>query len=146
MLYSQLAQGKTSLWILPPSGSGEGKPRPFSRTSSSELSARISPDGHWVAYESDESGKFEVYVAPFSGTGGKSQVSSQGARHPEWSRTGRELFYVDSSSSQLMAVDVPAGPLFRPGHPHALFKLSEDAGYDVTPDPTSSWWSVCRRG
>jgi len=61
---------------------------------------------------------------PFPGPGGKSPISTQGGRAPKWSRNGRELFYQELGTNQLMAVDVPAGPVFRAGHPQALFKLA----------------------
>jgi hypothetical protein len=87
-----------------------------------------------VAYQSDESGKSEVYVAPLSGTGSKSEISTQGGRSPLWSRNGRELFYEDYAN-QLVAVDIPAGPVFRPGRQQALFQLDSRGEYAVTPDP-----------
>jgi hypothetical protein len=88
-----------------------------------------------MAYQSDESGRYELYVQPFPGPGGKYQVSTQGSQawnRAIWSRTGRELLYVESGTNQLMSVDVPAGPVFRAGHPKALFRVR--GGFDVTPD------------
>jgi serine/threonine-protein kinase len=75
----------------------------------------VSPDGRWIAYISDESGRFEVYVRPYPKTdGGKSQVSTRGGKHPLWSRNGRELYY-RAFDGAIVAVPVPAGPRFLPG-------------------------------
>jgi serine/threonine-protein kinase len=75
------------------SGWKPGEPKPFVNTVSNEGYPDFSPDGRWLAYGSDESGRFEVYVRPFPGPGGKWQISSGGGRFPKWSRGGRELFY-----------------------------------------------------
>ena len=56
----------------------------------------VSPDGRWIAYKSDESGRFEVYVRPFPGPGGKWQISNAGGKLPIWSRNSRELFFAES--------------------------------------------------
>jgi serine/threonine-protein kinase len=134
LLYCQLFQGRVEIWTLPAPGSGgDGKPRPFTQTSTADQ-PRISPDGKWVAYNSSESGKEEIYVVPFSGPGGNTQVSTQGGEEPVWSPSGRELFYDETSTNQVMAIDIPAGPLLRAGRPKALFKLDVDAGFDVMPD------------
>jgi eukaryotic-like serine/threonine-protein kinase len=140
LLYCQYATDRRlQRWILPPPGSGgENKPRMLSQTSFNEENPQVSPNGKWMAYGSDESGKYEAYVVPFPGPGGKSQISTQGGRFPVWSRSGRELFYVEPDTNQLMAVDVSAGPQFRAGQSHALFKLTgsiADLMFDVTPDP-----------
>src|SRR5215472_17113811 len=92
-------------WSLTP---GEGKPRwLFPARTLDEWHPQVSPDGKWVAYESNESGKPEVYVVPASGDGGRSTVSTIGGRAPKWSHNGRGLFYVEvSGPAQLMAVDV----------------------------------------
>jgi serine/threonine-protein kinase len=132
LFYNQIADGKSHIWILPAPGGGESKPRQFSETSFSEHLPKVSPDGKWVAYFSSESGKSEVYVVPFPGPGGKSQISTQGGRLPTWSHSGRELFYREPVTSQLMAVDVQTAPVFRAGRPQALFKLN--GGYDAMPD------------
>jgi serine/threonine-protein kinase len=70
-----------------------GKPQPFLRTPSSEAFPAVSPDGRWIGYQSDESGRGEVYVRPFPGPGGKWQISNTGGRRPVWSHNGRELFF-----------------------------------------------------
>jgi Tol biopolymer transport system component len=91
--------------VHPLDGSGPAQPRPFLQTEANEGSARFSPDGKWVAYQSDESGRGEVYVLPYPGPGGKQQISSGGGGSVRWRRDGRELFYVNRAG-QLMGVDV----------------------------------------
>jgi len=83
------------------SASTHGKPMPFQATEFTETGARFSPDGRWIAYESDESGRVEVYVREFSlGSGGKPeatgkhQISNGGGGDPQWRDDGKELFYV----------------------------------------------------
>jgi Tol biopolymer transport system component len=103
----------------------------------------FSPDGHWIAYTSNESGVSEIYVVPFppSPNGGKWLVSRGGGVQPRWRRDGKELFYI-SPDSQMMAVDVNAGPAFQSGNPRALFQTQiVDTGirtgpisWDIAPD------------
>ncbi len=119
----------------------EMKLRPFLQSKFSVASARFSPDGRWVAYTSNESGQYEIYVQPYPGPGPKWQISTDGGFDPRWSRSGRELFY--RQGIKLMAVDVELKPTFRAGRPRALFEgpyLHEgiDVGttYDVSPDGT----------
>jgi eukaryotic-like serine/threonine-protein kinase len=89
----------------------------------SEGWGRFSPDGRWVAYTSNESGTWQVYVQSFPASGGKWQVSTNGGTHPQWRRDGKELFYI-SADRKLMAVDVKGdGPTFTAGVPKALFEL-----------------------
>jgi len=141
LLYSQGNQGKYQSWVLPAPGSAESKPRLFSRTTFNEDGPMVSPDGKWVAYDSDESGKYEIYIEPFPGPGAKTQISTHGGRGTAlWSRNGRELYYAEPNSWQLMAVDVATGgSALRAGQPKALFKLTatsiDDVLLDVTPDP-----------
>jgi eukaryotic-like serine/threonine-protein kinase len=103
---------------------GEHKPQPYLVTPSNEAHARISPDGHWLAYVSDESGQPEVYVQSFPATGkGKWQISTQGGDQPAWSGNGRELFFL-SPEQRLMSVDIKPGAVPEPGMPKALFGIS----------------------
>jgi Tol biopolymer transport system component len=118
------------IWTLPVP---RGKPRPFSDTAFNESLAQVSPDGRWVAYTSDESGKNQVYARPFPGPGGKTPISIEGGEDPRWSHNGRELFYRDAGKNQLMAVDIQTVPAFRAGKPHALFALGA-VSWDVAPD------------
>jgi Tol biopolymer transport system component len=78
------------------------------RTEASELAGTLPPDGRWLAYASDESGKFEVYVQSFPGGGGKRQVSNGGGSGIRWRQDGRELFYY-AGDGKLMAVPVRSG-------------------------------------
>jgi Tol biopolymer transport system component len=126
------------IWILPTSG-GE-KPRPLIATSFREWEPRISPDGRWIAYSSNESGRREVYVQPFPGLGGKWQVSNQGGHDPEWRRDGKELYFL-SPSGVLTAVDVVAGASLELGAPKALF-----SGLTTDPNQTGHNYSVSADG
>jgi dipeptidyl aminopeptidase/acylaminoacyl peptidase len=110
------------LWTV--AVTGERTAAPLQRSAFSESQGQISPDGRWLAYVTDETGAFEIYVRPASGTGGKWAVSSGGGRAPRWRGDSRELFYL--SSSHLMAVDVTsAGPAFVAGEPRELFSVSD---------------------
>ncbi|MCH8269243.1 MAG: PD40 domain-containing protein [Acidobacteria bacterium] len=99
---------------------GERKPQPFLQTQFSEGPAVFSPDGRWLAYVSDESGRFEIYVQPFPGPGGKWQISTGGGTEPVWSPSGQELYY--RNSDQMMAVDISTQPTFTVGKPRLLFR------------------------
>jgi len=104
LLYS--AQGSNTasdLWVVPLTG--QQKPSPVLQTSFDEIEGQLSPDGTWLAYASNESGRYEVYIQTFPEPGGKWQVSVAGGAQPRWGRDGRELFYV-ASDSRLMAVPI----------------------------------------
>jgi eukaryotic-like serine/threonine-protein kinase len=120
------------IFVLPLSG--ERTLRPFLQTKFFEAGAQFSPDGRWVAYNSTESGRSEVYVRPFPGPGGKWQISTEGGWHPRWSRTGRELLY--RQADKMMAVDVETKPTFSPGRPRTLFEEGSYHEWDVAPDGT----------
>ena len=110
--------GKESLWLLPMQG--ERKPQPLQATDHTETEGAFSPDGRSIAYLSDESGRFEVYVTSFPVSGGKKWVVSAGGGYqPRWRRDGRELLYF-SPDGKLMSVDVAPGPSF--GAPKVLFQ------------------------
>ncbi len=81
-----------------------GEPEPFLTGPFNEVEARFSPDGHFISYASNESGRFEVYVRPFPGSGGRWQISTAGGYSPEWSPNGRELFYRGTGSTRQMMV------------------------------------------
>ncbi len=118
------------LWLLPMVG--ERKPTAYLRTRFNEGGARFSPDGRWVAYVSDESGRPEVYVQSFQGMAGKTKVSNGGGELPQWRRDGKELFYL-SSDKKLMAVPVTTAGGFEAGNPAALFSSgTELTGFDVS--------------
>lgn len=127
------------LWVLPLSG--DRKPSPLLQTQFDENAAKVSPDGRWLSYESNESGRWEVYVRFFLGPGPKWQVSSGGAMEalfgsstgPKWSSDGKELFYI-SLDGKLMSVPVRSGSTFQMGTPRPLFTLPEGSEYEPSPD------------
>jgi eukaryotic-like serine/threonine-protein kinase len=99
LAFTEMTPGSGSdLWVLPLGGA----PRPFLRSAFDEAHGRFSPDGRWLAYESDESGAAEVYLRPFPGPGGKWQLSAGGGSRPAWSADGRRIFYRHGTA--LMAV------------------------------------------
>ena len=116
----------------------DGKPHAFVQTPAIETAARFSPDGHFIAYESDESGRGEIYVQPYPGPGGKWQISTEGGVEPVWNPKGRKLFY--RSGNKMMAVDVMTEPTFSAGKPKMLFEgpyvptPRSFPDFDVSPD------------
>ncbi|PYS23239.1 MAG: hypothetical protein DMG11_25670 [Acidobacteria bacterium] len=91
------------LWVLPISR--DKKPFVFLKTPFDERDGQFSPDGKWIAYQSNESGRFEIYVQPFPGPGGKFQISTSGGTQPRWNKNGKEIFYL-SLDSKMMAASV----------------------------------------
>jgi serine/threonine-protein kinase len=107
LIYTDVTKSRSQIWMLQAGSGSENKPRLFSQTSNgSESQPQISPDGKWLAYQSNESGKYEIYVVSFPGPGSKFQISTHPGLRPMWSRSGRELFYIERGTNQLMAVDV----------------------------------------
>ena len=98
----------------------------------------ISPNGQFVAYQSNESGDWEVFVTRFSEGKGKWQVSVNGGMHPRWNGTGDELLHVETGTDILMAVLVESADVFQMDLPQQLLKVNNPnttmRGYDVTPD------------
>ncbi len=124
LLYSVLSAqaGGSDLWVLPMTGA-DRTPRLYLRTGMVTTQAQFSPDGRYVAYTSNASGRNEVYVQPFpDASSGKWLVSRDGGSQPRWRRDGRELFYI-SADTLMTAVPVAAGPVFTPGSPVALFPV-----------------------
>ena len=113
------SRGAWDVWTL---SIADKKPAAVVSTPAGEVSPGFSPDGRWIVYSSDESGRSEVYVQPFPASGGKWQISTSGGNQPVWSRDGGELFFV-SLDSKLMAVNVKTSPGFEAGAPQALFEL-----------------------
>jgi serine/threonine protein kinase/Tol biopolymer transport system component len=95
--------------------------RPLLQAKWTVRNAQFSPDGRWMAYASNETGKMEIYVSPFLSATGKWQVSTGGGQEPRWRQDGKELFYV-SAEGKMMAVAVTAGASFEAGSPVALFQ------------------------
>ncbi|MBI5601415.1 MAG: PD40 domain-containing protein, partial [Gemmatimonadetes bacterium] len=113
------------------------KPRPLLATTTQNFSPSLSPDGRWMAYVSDETGRLEVYVRPFPGPGGRWQISKDGGNEPRWSPTGREIFF--RSGPAMMAAEVQAGAQFASGAVRELFRTTASTStfhtnYDVTRD------------
>lgn len=119
------------IWRLSP----DGKASPFLTTTFNETSCRFSPDGHFVAYVSEESGLREVYVQPYPGPGEKIAISTDGGSYPVWSADGRELFY--RRGEDMMAVEVSTKKSFAVSRGRLLF-TGKDLGFrgefDVSPD------------
>lgn len=105
------------IWVMPIEGFNQA--RTFLQTAANEEQARVSPDGHWLAYLSNESGRDEVYVQAFPDPGGKWQISTEGGGEPLWSPNGKELFY---RSGDKMVVEVSTQPSFRANTPRVLFE------------------------
>jgi eukaryotic-like serine/threonine-protein kinase len=132
------------IWTLPLEG--DRRPRPFLQTPFNEQYPDLSPDGHWLAYVSNQSGRLEVYVQPYPGPGSRQQISVDGGTAPAWSRDGRELFYMTAPSvggqaaqTTMMVVPVQLKPTFTAGTPRVLFQgrygvTANIRGYDVAPD------------
>ena len=132
----QMASANTDVWLLPLDAPGAERlvlGSPFN-----EVHARLSPDGRWLAYASDEAGLSQVYVQPFPDLDARFQISSSGGGEPVWSRDGRRLFY--RGNGAMWAVSVAAGDTFDPGVAERLFvdrfdnKALSHTGYDVGPD------------
>lgn len=127
----------SDVWIL---ALGEdGRPRgvqPFLRTPFNESAPMISPDGRWLAYQSNESGRYEIYVQPFPGGGRRVQVSKDNGVYPRWSPRGDELFFRSGSNRiGMTAVPIAAGSDFVPGAPRVLFELrGYESIFEVSPD------------
>ena len=109
------------IWLLPLEG--DRKPVPYLRCSSQEGGGRISPDGRWLAYASDETGKWEIYVQSFPQPGKKVRVSLDGGGEPFWAHEGRELKYLRGRT--VVVVPVEAGEEFNPGRPQTLYTIPE---------------------
>jgi Tol biopolymer transport system component len=111
---------KLDIWFLPLFG--DRKPQPYLNTPVDEWVGQLSPDGKWMAYTSNESGRYEVYVQGFPPAGAKWQVSLNGGLHPRWRADGKELFYV-AANQKLMAQTVDLATQFSQGSTQELFEL-----------------------
>jgi Tol biopolymer transport system component len=131
------------LWTVPVQASGSGltagKPEPFLRTPAFETYPSFSPDGQWMAYGSDESGNWEVYVRAFPDNGKKVQISASGGRIPLWSPNGRELFYRTNDQRIMVATYTTNGGSFAAGSPRqwSQSRLADTgviSNFDLSPD------------
>jgi eukaryotic-like serine/threonine-protein kinase len=150
LLYTEVdPKTRGDLWILPdPSAKPGGeKPVSFLRTEFMESQGQFSPDGRWIAYVSDQSGQFEVYVRPFPAAAGQVRVSSTGGREPRWSRDGKELFYLElvGVMRRLMTVPIRSGSnkVFDVGAPKPLFEFR---GIGFIPQSNAFSYSVAGSG
>ena len=132
--YLAFSDDQADVWMLPM----EGDPQPFLTERANEKAARFSPDGSTVAYASDESGEYQVYVTPFPGPGSKIPVSINGGLSPIWSSDGKELYF--RQGSKVMSAKVVTAPEIDVSPPELLFDgpytldLSGHQRYDVAPD------------
>ena len=145
LLYHEIAPDiPRHLWVLDMTADGraapDAKPRPYLQTRFTESFGRFSPESppRWVAYQSDVTGRYEVYIQAFPEPRGKFQISTDGGRYPQWGAGGRELFYV-SPDYKLMVVSLKLGTdSVEAANPRQLFPLpSLDNGfspYDTAPD------------
>jgi serine/threonine-protein kinase len=137
LVFADQSTRRFDIWMWPRGG----EPRALVATPAHELTARLSADGRWLAYQSDESGRQEIYVRPFPNVDdGKWLVSRGGGLSPAWSPSGRELFYLNGLT--LMAVPIRPGPgvALEVGVPTPLFDGPFDVGannFDVSPDGAS---------
>jgi WD40 repeat protein len=140
LVFNEAVPG-TGLDLFVVSSDGKGTPQPLVQTAFVETNADLSPDGRWLVYQSNESGRNEVYVRPFpnAGSGGHWLVSGNGGTVPAWGRTGTEIFYVEPGNS-LMAVPIRTSPTFSVGTPTKVV----DPGFVVT-SPTRTY-DVSRDG
>jgi len=126
--------GSRSIWVVPIAQPAQ--PRPVVQSRFNASGARLSPDGRWLAFDSDETGQLEVYVQPFPGPGRRLRVSSAGGQMPVWSRSGRELYFW--SGGRIVAVSMTAGTDLAIGAPRPLFAANLADGtlaqYDAHPD------------
>jgi eukaryotic-like serine/threonine-protein kinase len=135
--YILYARG-TNLWFLT---FPDLRSQLFLKVPSAIKNGQFSPDGKWVAYASNESGKWEIYITSFPDAHGKWQVSNGGGDQPRWRGDGKEIFYL-AADGKILAVPVKEGANFNPGAPIALFQANQRAlvatsellAYDVTPD------------
>jgi eukaryotic-like serine/threonine-protein kinase len=133
--------------IMVESLEGDHPSRPFVDTKAPAGSPKFSPDGHWLAYCSNESGKAQVYVQAFPGPGPKTQVSSDGGTDPVWKRTGGELYF--RNGDEMMVVAVSTAPTFTAGRPQRLWEGHFSHGMSTScgpPGATSSNYDVTAAG
>jgi Tol biopolymer transport system component len=136
----EAGRSNSAVWIL---RSGDQEPRSFISSRFTEAYPEFSPDGRWVAYTSDETGRQEVYAQQYPGPGERRQLSNNGGTQPAWAHNGRELFYTEidgrTQRMRMMSVPLSEGSPLRAGVPRVLFEglfrdQANTRGYDVTPD------------
>ena len=147
LLYStQNPKTASDIWALPLTG--ERKPFAVLESTFDEIQGQFSPDGRWLAYASNESGRYEIYVRTFPEAGGKWRVSGSGGMQPRWRRDGRELFCV-APDTQLMAVTLRLAPdthVLEAGAPVALFPARLATGAAATGSLARAQYAVATDG
>jgi serine/threonine-protein kinase len=132
------------MFIAPIDASGQA-PKPLLQSPAQKLAAEVSPDGKWLAYQSDESGRHEVFVRPFPNVdAARRQISTDGGTRPAWSRNGDELFYLDGNDRLTAVRFTASGTTFIPGKPATILNAKYVSGtttrgydlrsYDVSAD------------
>jgi serine/threonine-protein kinase len=115
--------------------SGDREAEPFLNGRANEMWPAFSPNGRWIAYQSDETGEFEIYIRRFPGGGGMRQVSTGGGAYPVWNPNGKELFYRSGDKMMALAVETEGDLVL--GRPTVLFERPYPPGFStfaVTPD------------
>ena len=128
------ADTRSDVWVM--SLSGERQPRPFANSRFQEQGGTISPDGRWIAYASDESGRLEIIMAAFPGPGPRTQVSTDGGDMPLFSADGRQLYF--RLRDQILAVDVARGARLQTGRPRVAFDIPDAEETQALPFPVTS--------
>ena len=133
-IYGLDPENHFDIWVV---SIDDGTTSPVTTTEFSERSPMFSPNGNWIAYHSDRSGRFEVYVQPYPGTGGRRRISSDGGTEPLWARDGKEIFFRNEDKLMVVAIDTSEG--FQHSAPRALFSGNFETdpnvpNYDVHPD------------
>ncbi len=123
------------VWLFPLAS--DENPSPVLESANIEFNAVISPDGKWLAYESNESGREEIYVQAFPSAERRQQISTAGGSEPVWAPSGRELFY--RNANQMLAVEIETEEGLRAGRPHVLFEKEFEftnnfRNYDISLD------------
>jgi Tol biopolymer transport system component len=123
------------IWVITFEGDEKYRYRPFTQRNHIQRYGVWSPNGRWIAYSSDESGRWEIYVEPYPGPGTKILISTEGGDHPVWSRDGKELFYRGGRDSpKMIAATIETEPEFRVMRSEELFENIRFQDYDVAPD------------
>ena len=143
LAFQEVGPGGYDLWTLPLENDGAGfrpgKPEPFLQTPFDERHDMFSPDGRWMAYSSNESGSYQVYVRAFPDKGGKWQISNGGGVYPIWARNGRELFFRTEDNRIMVVSYTVKGDSFVADKPHAwsdkpIANIGMIGNYDLAPD------------
>lgn len=136
-LMVERADAKTlsDIWVHPQFG--DKKPFAYLQSEFRETQAKLSPDGRWLAYRSDESKGSEIFMVSFPMPGAKWRISTSGGKIPVWSRDGRELYYVSTDNKMMALESKTTGGRFEPGVPEPLFDVrlgGNNPDFDVSKD------------